>query len=318
MPSCRRAGCARPSAFRRFACTLLAELPRFTAAYNGALADYRRAHHVRNHAHPVPNLHADGPWLEAPFWLWTADDPERRPVFARPTSSGLLVSDLRGLERLLPLTGPGDAVSAIAALADWEAEGVKLRSRALITTMFIRLMVADLFLHGIGGAKYDEVTDAICERFFGTPPPAFATLSGTLRLPIAEGGSAAPQLPTDAGRLRFELRELRFHPERKVEFRAASNGNRAHLEALVAEKSRWVGAPKNPANAAARHQGIVAANAGLQAFVASDRARLEEQLAAATEGTRARGVLQSREYPACLFPRKMLEHFLLDFSPQAL
>jgi hypothetical protein len=74
-------------AFRWFACTLLTELPRFAAAYNGALADYRRAHHLRNHAQPVPNLAAEGSRLEAPFWIWTNDDRRRRPVFAQPATS---------------------------------------------------------------------------------------------------------------------------------------------------------------------------------------------------------------------------------------
>ena len=36
-----------------------------------------------------------------------------------------------------------------------------LRPRALTLTLFARLCVADFFIHGIGGGKYDEVTDRI-------------------------------------------------------------------------------------------------------------------------------------------------------------
>lgn len=304
-------------AFRWFACTLLAELPRFVAAYNGALADYRREHHLRNHAQPVPDLAADGPWLEAPFWIWTTADRRRRPVFVRPATGGLLVSDRREFERLLPLhagAGKADAEAAVAALGQWEAEGVKLRSRALVTTMFIRLAVADVFLHGIGGAKYDEATDAICQRFFGAAPPAFATMSGTLRLPInhAAGDSG------EARRLQTELRQLTFHPERKLAFSAAANGERANIERIAAEKSRWIGTPKLPETAVERHRGIAAANAALQPFVASERENLEGQLGAALVRGRANRVLDSREYAFCLFPSSQLEHFLLDFSSRVL
>ena len=47
-----------------------------------------------------------------------------------------------------------------------ESEGIRLRPRALTTTMYLRLAMGDLFLHGIGGAKYDQLTDRIIEHFF--------------------------------------------------------------------------------------------------------------------------------------------------------
>jgi hypothetical protein len=298
------------AAFRHFVCTLLAELPRLVAAYNGVLVDYRRRRRIRNHAHPVPNLAADGPWLEAPLWIWTVQDPKRRPVFVRSAAGGLLVSDRRNVERLLPLSGPADAAAAVAALGDWEAAGVKVRSRALITTLFTRLVVADLFLHGIGGAKYDEATDDISARFFGAAPPAFAAMSGTLRLPIDRAATEGD----DAGRLRTQLRELTYHPERQLAASILANGQRAAAAEIVAEKTHWVRTPKRPETALQRHQAIVAANARLQPFVAVDRATLERRLAAASQQHRAHRVLAWREYAFCLFPRKNLVQFLLDFA----
>jgi hypothetical protein len=302
------------AAFRWFVCTLLVDLPRFAAAYNDALDEYRRRHRLRNHAQPIPNLSRDGDWLEAPFWLWSAADPQRRPVFARRTSNGVLISDRGALELALPLTGPRNTEQAIARLAEWEASGAKLRSRALTTTMFTRLLVADVFLHGIGGAKYDEATDAICERFFGAPPPAFAVLSGTLRLPIDRPRADWP----DPRRLRTDLRELAYHPERHVELAAIPARDRPQAEAEIAEKARWIRTPKTPANAARRHRAIAAANAALQPAVAPIRAKIEGELAAAVDQSRANRVLDSREYAFCLFPRACLEKFLLDFAGEAL
>ena len=48
--------------------------------------------------------------------------------------------------------------------------------------MYARLVLSDLFLHGIGGAKYDQLTDLIIARFFGLQPPGFVTLSATVLL----------------------------------------------------------------------------------------------------------------------------------------
>jgi hypothetical protein len=301
------------AAFRHFVAHLLKNLPRFATAYNEALAAYRREHHLRNHAQPVPNLAADGPWLEAPLWLWSAADPRRRAVFARAKDDRVLVSDRHGFEGALPVgeTGLDDAV---AALAHWEAAGRKLRSRALVTTMFARLALADLFIHGIGGAKYDQATDDIVRRFFGAPPPPFATLSGTLRLPIDH--PAANE--TDLRRLRQRLRELRFHPETHLNVEQLDGAPRAAAAATVAEKRSWLSTPKTPQNAAERHQAIAAANHALQAFLDPERGRIEADLLLQSDRLRASRILNSREFAFCLYPRPLLEQFLLNFAAQAL
>ncbi|HTU25977.1 MAG TPA: hypothetical protein VMF30_11300, partial [Pirellulales bacterium] len=57
--------------FAWFTCHLLADLPRVQSEYNAAVAEYRRANHVRSLAHPVPDLAADDGWLEAPYWIWS-------------------------------------------------------------------------------------------------------------------------------------------------------------------------------------------------------------------------------------------------------
>ena len=111
--------------------------------------------------------------------------------------------------------------------------GVKIRSRALMTTLWARLVLGDLFLHGIGGAKYDQVTDVIVERFFGLQPPGYMVLSATLHLPVDRPAASVP----DEATVHRQLRELDFHPERFV-----SSESSAEVAALVAEKRRWVSA----------------------------------------------------------------------------
>ena len=74
------------------------------------------------------------------------------------------------------------------------ARSVRLRTRALTTTLFSRFLLGDLFIHGIGGAKYDELGDEIARRFFGIEPPGFLTVSMTLWLGL-------PSDPAIRGRL---------------------------------------------------------------------------------------------------------------------
>ncbi len=298
------------AAFRWLTCTILQDLPRFVAAHNEALGDYRRRHKLRNHAHPAPNLATDGPWLEAPLWVWSTDSPTRRPVFVRRDAGRVTLSDRHGWERPLPLEAGAGLGDAVAELASWEAAGIKLRSRALITTMFARLVLADLFIHGIGGGRYDEATDAISQRFFGIAPPPFAVLSGTLHLPI-------PHPPGDEGAvraLRRELRELDFHAERRLRLNSLSPADQTTARVAVASKRATLETEKTAQNAAVRHAAIVAANGALQPLIADQRQQTEANLAASIAQSRANRVLQWREYAFCLFPRRDLEQFLLEMG----
>lgn len=296
--------------FRRFTIALLAAAEKFRDAHNESLAEYRREHRLRNHAQPVPDLALADDWIEAPFWLWSTADTSRRALFVKRVQNELRLSDRAGFEGTLPLPSGGDPGDAVQQLAEWEAHGVKLRTRALTTTMFARMFLADVFIHGIGGAKYDQVTDAICERLFGFRPPTHVMLTGTLRLPIPH---VADSLDKER-QLRQALRDLRYHPENSLADCAISPRDRQSVDQLVERKLAWVHTVKTPENAAERHRHIVAANEALANWTTARREQLEQELRETDRRRRGNRLLESREYPFCLFPHDLLRGFLLDFS----
>ena len=53
--------------------------------------------------------------------------------------------------------------------------------------MFMRLFAADQFIHGIGGGRYDQVTDRVVAKFFEIEPPKFCVTTATMYLPEAAG-----------------------------------------------------------------------------------------------------------------------------------
>jgi hypothetical protein len=288
--------------FGWFSAHVLAQLPRFQIAYNEALASYRRAHGLRNRAHPVPDLAQIDDWLEAPFWIWSADDPRRQPLFVRQRGGELMISDRHHRTFALSLTTDGDAAVAVEQLDDLAARGIKIRTRALSTTLFARLLLSDLFLHGIGGAKYDQVTNQIAEQFFGFALPEFAAVSATLRLPICCSESNDEQQD-----LRHQLRELNYHPERFLD----GDAEAARAHEIMAEKRRWLATPKTRESARERHLGISAANSALQPFVEPQRKRLQQRLDEAAVRHHACSILRSRDYSFALFPREDLVRLML-------
>jgi hypothetical protein len=292
---------------------LLAQLPRFREAYNEVVHAYRRVNHIRSTAHPVPDLAQEGDWIEAPFWIWSDNDPQRRRLFVRQQAQTVALSDRRGLEVELPLRPEGDACRAVPRLVELTERGIKLRSRALITTLWSRLVLGDLFLHGIGGAKYDQVTDALIARFFGLQPPGYMVVSATVYLPIPHRKTTADDLRA----VNRKLRELTFHPELYVNRNdAQALDGAAGPQALIAEKFRWIRTAPTPANARQRCLEIRRLNEALQPFVAADRARMVEERDRINQGLRAEGVLSARDYAFCLYPGDFLRECFAELAPR--
>jgi len=312
--------CQLPS-FAHFTAFLLAELPRLAAVYNDVVHEYRRIHRIRSTAHPVPDLAVEETWIEAPYWIWTAADPRRRRLFVGRRGRHLLLSDRHALEIPVELAPDGDLDRAVDTLLGLAERGIRLRSRALVTTLFARLVLGDLFLHGIGGAKYDQVTDAMIERLFGLQPPGFLVISATLLLPVARQRVT----PEAARQIARQLRDLDYHPDVVLDnvgqafqqpvgqaFQPAFSSEAAEL---IAAKRRWIATPPTPENARTRWREIRRINGAMQPFVSGRREELLRRRTETASALAAEAILSWREYAFCLYPEAMLRECFAGLLP---
>lgn len=176
----------------------------------------------------------------------------------------------------------------------------RLRPRALTLTLFVRLCLADWFIHGIGGAKYDEVTDALIRDFFGIEPPTFQVVTGTLHLP----SRLFPSTPDDVAALKLKVRQLRWNPEYFL-----PNDHPARVEKLQLTAEKPNGRP-----AVRRWFARIREVTGqMRTAVAEVVAETERQLASARAEVAANAVLQRRDYPWVLYPEDVLRPFLQQF-----
>jgi len=314
----------RFAAFAWFAGMLLAEAPRFAATYNEAIREYRALYRIRSRNHPVPFLSREDDWQEAPFWLWTNNDPRRRRVFVRNHAQQLWISDREQVQLALPLSPERDGRAGVEQLAQLPEQGVHLRTRALTTTLWARLFLSDLFLHGIGGARYDQLTDLLSARFFGLEPLSYATLSATCLLPVPQPAATEVDLKWNAR----ELRDLDWNPDRffASEFPLSEDSlgeftpyaekfwDAQELQDLLSEREKWIRAmsavPAQTVDLAQRHREIRRLNRALQPWLNSRRAALlNERTFLQAELRRAR-VLGSREFSFSLYPEAPLRDFL--------
>ena len=285
--------------FGWFAAHLLANLRRFSEIHNRALSEYRLVNRVRSRSHPVPDLRTQDDWFETPFWVWTNQDPRRRALLARSTIPGLELSDHHHFRQTLQLDTDRCGIDAVHQLQELSTIGVKIRPRALTTTMFSRLFLADLFIHGIGGAKYDQLTDLLITRFLRIPPPAFLAATATAWLPVIDTKSADSSLRS----IDRQLRDLRFHAEHYVE-----PGGEA--QPWIEEKKKWLHVALPRGQRGPRHRGIEKANAALQPYVKTLQTQLFEQRQRSLQQATQEQILASREHAFCLFPETSLRPLL--------
>jgi hypothetical protein len=316
--------------FRWFACALLARLPELSVAYNQYVADYRRTYRMRNPTRPVPDLVRDGDWLEAPFWIWRAGHRHRERLFARQLSDRLELRAGKEMVGSIPLTPDRSACCAVDALRNLSRQGWRLRTRALTTTWFARLFLADLFIHGIGGSHYDEMTDRLMTEWLGVPLLPHTTVTATARLPLtldaftnsSRNEDEAP-LPDSDSQLRWLLNDTRSNPQRYVTERDdATNELLADRARLVAEQhdvESWPRArrlaPAQRRRNAERYRQLRSLNNQLSSLLEPLRNRLQQQRHLTAENARAARVLNSREAAWCLFPEETLRPFYTRFFP---
>lgn len=289
-------------AFAWFACDLLARLPEFHALYNRTVAAHRRANRIRSRNHPVPDLIVEGDYLEAPLWGWRSGNVHRSRLMVRLRGDRL---ELRaGSEKWpdLPLPNEGRMARFLESWQGLDAAGYRIRTRALLTTLFARLLLADLFLHGIGGGKYDELTDTIALRFYQRSLPPYLVLSATKHLPLPH----FPATVQDRSRLIRAVRDVRYNPERFL------NGDVDEpIRTLLAEKQDWRNQkPKTQAGGRERFRQLREANLRLGKPLEAKEHELRQQLAFCERQLAANALLRRRDYAFCLFPEEVLRPFL--------
>ncbi len=300
---------SRSRAAAAFTVEILRNANAFRAAYNAALADYRRLRGMHGTRHPMPDLDARSERIELPFWLlnscqvrrrlWVETQDDTIHVFAEDEPAGTVATkDL--------IANPSTGIAAL--LGPWQ-----LRPRAIAQTAYYRLFECDLFVHGIGGAKYDAVTDGLLAKLWNIEPPAYTCASATLRLPLPMIDDAEDQLRA----AQLKLRNLRFNPQRFLTGpQAAKHATLLAQRTAAIERSRLL-AINDRKNRTARREAyddIRRANADLEQIVADEPAATQKKIDDLQAGVRQNRIAAQREWFVGLYPAASLEALASDIK----
>ncbi len=282
-------GEARAPAFSVFLADIVRDARRFADVYNSELAAYRERTGTRSVAQPFPDLRIEEGLVELPFWHLR--DGGRSTLWARTDGVPALVCDGEVLCEL-----PSECEETAAALASC---AVRPAPKALALTLYNRMFVADLFIHGTGGGRYDRVTDGVIRAFWKVEAPAFVVASMTMYLPLG----ARVVTPEEVDAVTQKINRLQHNPDQlldEIEFDDADEHRRA--AALADEKSRLVGDIALPdADKKTVGRRIREVNAELSALMEPYERALCDERDRLVEMQQASEILTDRTYPFCFW-----------------
>lgn len=297
-------------AFRRFVAQVLSGADSFRIAYHRALFRYRERNRVRSASHPVPELVSHRGRIEVPFWVWRSGDQQRGKLYVEATSDNRrrLYADQREVGSL----SLESSTSGVEGLEQFSKTGWKIRPRALTLTLFSRLYLSSVFVHGIGGAKYDEMTDELMQSWFGIRPPPIIVATATLRLFEQFAG---PNVDGEIATIQHELRRLQWNPESLV----VKETSGIQWDQRRKEKSELLASNMTPA---LRHRTIQEINAVFRAVRSEEDSQLRTRLRQLIEQRPYQMAIRSREFSANLYPaddiRRLFEQVLkrVNYTPR--
>lgn len=256
--------------FTAFSRDILQNIERFTGIYNGQLARYRKERKLRYKANPFPDLDETNGLFEAPFWV--IGGLGREKLYVRPAGDGKVF-----------LFG---ARTGQFGFEDIERGKVGIRPRAITLSIFLRLFVCDLFIHGVGGSKYDIVTDRIIEEYYGIDAPAYSCMSASVWIGVP---AADPRERMD--KIRERLRWLDSHPEKS----AATD---PQFASLAAEKASLLEAIRAPGADKKKLGGRISElNEAMGEFLKPEKESLMRELEELEKKEEERVAAQARDYP---------------------
>ena len=193
-----------------------------------------------------------------------------------------------------------------------EDGSVQLRPRAVTTTLYSRLVSCDLFVHGIGGGKYDQLTDWIASQFWKVRLPDYCVVSATYKL--------FPNLPSiDAAQIgiqKQQIRELEMNPDKFVAFEGKSEVPEIVQSAIDRKRALVQGnflSPQTeaqPGTAKERHAAIAECNRILKQWAEPLKAELVSKLERNEKRLQQEQAFGSREFSFCLHPIELIEQLL--------
>jgi hypothetical protein len=286
--------------FLNFFLHITANAKSFVDIYNAKLREYRKLKKISSKANPLPDLMEKGFVVEIPFWMWKRDET-RKSLFASIANDNRIsiICENKIVEHF-DFDGRSRSTKNLEKLKMLISNGIKIRPKAIANTMYSRMFFSDLFIHGIGGAKYDLITDEIIREFFGAEPPEYATISATLHLPYKPFDTSKE----DVNALKQVIKDMGYNPDRYASDEIMED---AEMRSMVSEKKELI--VKVSHDTKEKHltfDRIKQINSLMREKISPLIKEKEKEMEDLEKKLIYNSIVTNRDYPFCLYPKLML------------
>ena len=297
--------------FAEFVYRCIVEPHRTRMIYNESRDDFRRERDISNPGQPVPELRSQGDWVEIPFWVYHTSEKAtaiglntqcRQAAWVRLSDGDIELASAPNDNAPIRLRSNLSLTEWCRSYREWHEEGVCLRPRALTTTLYLRLFVGDLFVHGIGGGVYDELTDRIASRLWQIEMPTFVVASAALHLPFEASvvAQARPVVGQSKQELETLARQIRSAPDSLLDL------SENHQKELKSEFDRMLSQIPPRGQKREWHWEMCGLKDRIRQSIRSRIEQAERQSLELIERTRIGKIVGSREFSFALFPEKSI------------
>jgi len=293
-------------AFLQFAASSILRAQAFASSYNTGIMQQTAmdSRHVKR----LKALALDHQTskIELPFWL-SSPHYGRQSLFIQRESKDLL-NIIMGSQKIGVLKTKCEITAATMLQDMLNKYGIHLRPKAVTLTLFVRLFLADWFIHGVGGSSYEPLVDHMMREYYGMDQTKYGVATCTMTLPIAD---TVGQHQESTQQLDNQFRRLKYTPE---DYLDASSQTDTMVKTLIENKQMLIDKSRDYSlGKTERHrawQQINSINTELNKYVRSQESMIQEQQRKAEELRQSEEICNSRDYFFGLFPKHTLLELL--------
>ena len=293
--------------FLSFFLEIIQNIESFSRIYNNKLDEHRKLFKIKNIIDPSPNLILKENLIETPFWIWKDGKSRKKLFILNEQDKMYLYNDLYGKIFFIKK----DGIKSFSCLKNvLKDKRLKIRPKVLILSLYNRLFVSDVFIHGLGGTKYDQVTNEIIKEFFKVEPPHFLTISATLLLDLKSCYSSSQSI---ISLLKKKLRDLEYNPERFFSDINLLEKDKFQIKKAVKQKIELVKEIKEtilPEDKRKISEEIYYINKAISEKLIPLQIKLKKKIIVEEDKKKQLKICNFREFPFCLFSVKELRRLL--------
>ena len=169
--------------------------------------------------------------------------------------------------------------------------------KAITLTLFIRLFLANLFIHGTGGSRYEKIGDFIIENFFNLKNLKYIVVTGEISFPFEIDIN---KIENEFNHKRKILNELLYHPEKFMD-----DEKRNFYLNLKKELVNKLKTSNDKNERKAIHQKLKNIDIEMRNFFMRQIKSIQKELKENEEILRQKKVFVEKSYPYFIYPLEM-------------